>query len=420
MTGNRSVPPQAPPTQDLPTQGPPSQMLDGITVLDFTRVLAGPHATRLMADLGARIIKIERPGEGDEMRRAPAPLPGDGDQSTYFARRNAGKQSIAIDLSSEAGRELIHALVPHVDVAIENFMPGVADKLGCGYETLAAIKPDLVYCSVSGYGQTGPNAKQGAFAHVVSAASGLMHLDARADGPRNSHLQAADVLAGSNAFGAVMAALWRRDKTGQGAHIDVSMLESLIASEDISFGSVPNGVPSVPGPRPGMGLSRVDGQWLAWQSGGAPGLWDRLCALMDTPELLTHPDFATAELRRDNWEPLQEHVSRWLGALDSRADALAALRGARIPCAPVLTPEEVVQDPQIQSREAFTAVPHGDGSEVIVTSSPYWLDGQAVRPVGPAPYRIGEHTRSVLKELLDYDDKMLATLVDAGVISAPQ
>ena len=119
--------PQAPPTQDLPTQGPPSQMLDGITVLDFTRVL-GLHATRLMADLGARIIKIERPGEGDEMRRAPTSLPGDGDQSTYFARRNAC-QSIAIDLSSEAGRELIHALVPHVDVAIENFMPGVATSL---------------------------------------------------------------------------------------------------------------------------------------------------------------------------------------------------------------------------------------------------------------------------------------------------
>ena len=169
-----------------------------------------------------------------------------------------------------------------------------------------------------------------------------------------------------------------------------------------------------------MGLSQVNGKWLAWQSGGAPGLWDRLCALMDTPELLTHPDFATAELRRDNWEPLQAHVSQWLGGLNSRDDALAALRDARIPCAPVLTPEEVVKDPQIQSREAFTAVPHGDGSEVIVTSSPYWLDGQAVRPTGPAPYRIGEHTRSVLKELLDYDDNMLETLVDAGVISAPQ
>lgn len=396
------------------------QMLDGLSVLDFTRVLAGPHCTRLLADLGAEVIKVERPGEGDEMRRAPQRLAGEGDQSTYFVRRNAGKKSIAIDLGRAEGIKLVHALLPGIDVVVENFMPGVAARLGIAYEQLSAIKPDLVYCSISGYGQTGPMAQQGAFAHVVAAASGVMYQDAVAGTPTSSHSQAADALAGTNGFGAVMAALWRRERTGQGAHVDVSMLESLIASEDISFGSVPNGYEPMPtGQRVGMGLSQVHGRWIAWQSGGAPSLWPRLCAAMGREELLNDPRFSTPDARREHWSTMQGIVSDWLqGSTDVHA-ALSALKDARVPCALVRSVEEVVACEQLQARQTFSEVTHPAEMSVKVTSSPYWIDGAPVSARGSAPYRIGEHTRAVLAERLGYSVAQIDSLAHAGVVATP-
>jgi CoA:oxalate CoA-transferase len=392
-------------------------LLNGLVVLDFTRVLAGPQCTRLLADLGARVIKIERPGEGDEMRRAPLRLQGAGDQSTYFARRNAGKESVAVDMSSPDSRRIICDLAAQADVAIENFVPGVAKKLGCDYEALRQVKPDLVHCSISGYGQTGPLSGRGAFAHVISAASGIMHLDSSDDGPRSSHLQAADVLAGTNAFGAIMAALWRRSRTGEGAQIDVSMLESLIASEDVSYATVPNGGEAMSGPRSGMGLSQVDGRWIAWQTGGAPMLWPRICAAMGNPELAHDARFATPDLRRENWPTLQATVGAWLGSFANRETALDALHRARIPAALVATPEEVVSDPHLSERGAFSDISHGGGGSVRVTSSPYWIDGAPVQATRSAPYQIGEHTRAVLTELLGYTDEALEHLSDTGVIA---
>ena len=399
---------------------PSSGMLDNLTVLDFTRVLAGPYCTRLMADLGAEIIKVERPGGGDEMRRSPAVIPGNGDQSTYFVRRNAGKKSVAIDLSCEAGRAVARELVQHADVLVENFMPGVAEKLGIGFHALRAIKPDLVYCSISGYGQTGPMSRRGAFAHVVAAASGIMHLDADAQGPRSSHSQAADALAGAHGFGAIMAALWRRQRTGQGAFIDVSMLESLMASEDLSFGTVPNGFDAMPcGPRVGMGLSQIHGRWVAWQSAGAPDLWARLCAAMERPDLLLDERFATPDTRREHWPQAHDVVSAWLATFEDVAAALDALTRARVPCALARTIEEVTACEQLAHRGAFHPVLHRDVGEMRVTSSPYWIDESPVNPLRGAPYEVGEHTVDVLTERLRYTEQQLAQLGEVGAIETP-
>ena len=398
-----------------------SGMLDDLTVLDFTRVLAGPYCTRLMADLGAEIIKIERPGGGDEMRRSPAVIAGDGDQSTYYVRRNAGKKSVAVDLSSQAGRAIAHDLVRHADVVVENFMPGVAEKLGIGYTELKAIKPDLVYCSISGYGQTGPMSRRGAFAHVVAAASGVMHLDTDAAGPRSSHSQAADALAGAHGFGAILAALWRRQRTGQGALIDVSMLESLMASEDLSFGTVPNGFDAMPcGPRVGMGLSQVHGRWIAWQSAGAPNLWSRLCDAMQRPDLLDDERFATPDARREHWPAAHDVVSAWLATFADVAAALEALTAARVPCALVRTVEEVVACEHLAHRRAFHPVPHQDMDEVLVTSSPYWIDEAPVHPARAAPYQVGEHTHDVLSAQLGYSEQQIAQLAESGAIETPE
>ncbi|MGH7305800.1 MAG: CaiB/BaiF CoA transferase family protein, partial [Candidatus Rokuibacteriota bacterium] len=191
--------------------GSDDPLLAGLTVLDFTRVLAGPYCTRLLSDLGARVIKIERPGEGDDTRRGHAQMePGRTDQGTYFIRINAGKSSLALDLSHAKARAVVVDLARVSDVVVENFLPGVVAKLGCDYAALSAVKPELVYCSISGFGQSGPLRLQPAFHHIVNAMSGIMHLEQQTDpAPRPGYLQAADVLAGTHAFGAILAALWR-------------------------------------------------------------------------------------------------------------------------------------------------------------------------------------------------------------------
>ena len=314
--------------------------LDGLVILDLTRVLAGPYCTRLLADLGARVIKIERPGEGDEMRRGPHQLEtGRDDQSTYFTRVNAGKESVGLDLTSPLAREVLLDLARHADVFVENFMPGVVGRLGCDYEAVRAVKPDIVYCSISGFGQTGPWRLRPAFAHIINAISGLMYLEQGDEAtPRASNLQAADVLAANHAATAILAALWRRGRTGRGAFLDVSMLEALVGADSITFASVLNGGAEHGNPRPGLLVFEIGGRYVAFQITGSAQLWPRLLALMGRPELADDPRFKTSALRRTNARPLRGIIGEWLKRFDTVEGALAVLGEARIPCAPVLRP----------------------------------------------------------------------------------
>ncbi|HWP77738.1 MAG TPA: CaiB/BaiF CoA-transferase family protein [Methylomirabilota bacterium] len=395
--------------------------LSDLVILDLTRVLAGPYGTRLLADLGARVIKIERPRDGDDMRKNHLQVePGRTDQSTYFIRINAGKESVAVDLSHPQGRAVVIDICRVADVFVENFAPGVVEKLGLGYAAMAAVKPDLVYCSISGFGQTGPWRERQAFAHIINAASGMMHLDqGDQEAPRASNLQAADVLAGTHAFGAILAALRRRDRTGQGAYLDVSMLEALVAADDVSYAAVLNLGETQGSPRPAMGVYAVGGRHLALQTGGAAALWPRLQELLGRPELATDPRFTTPDQRRRNWPALRDIIGEWVGRFASVEEALDALRAARIPAAAVLRPDEVAVHPHLAARGAFPTVTHPTRGAVRVTAAPFQLDGQPVAPAGPAPYRVGEHTRAVLGELLGYKDRDIDDLVQAGVIEAP-
>lgn len=399
----------------------PNPPLAGLTVLDFTRVLAGPYCTRLLADLGARVVKVERPGEGDETRRGPMQLEaGRDDQSTYFVRCNSGKLSVGLDLRRDEARIVVRDLVRVADAVVENFMPGVVADLGCDYATLSAIKPNLVYCSISGYGQTGPLHRRPAFAHVINAMSGVMHLEQEHDPhPRVAYLQSADVLAGAHAFGAIVAALLRRDRTGHGAYIDVSMLEALVAAEDVSFGCLLNGGAEHQGPRRGMIVHEVRGRHIAMQVLGSSALWRRLTALLGRPELERDPRFATTAARREHWDELREMICTWLERFPSADQALRALDAARLPCAPVLTPAEVIAHPQLAARRAFPEVSHPTCGTVRVTGSPFHLDGLPVGPSATAPYRVGEHTRDVLQGILGYSAQHIETLCQAGVVSAP-
>jgi CoA:oxalate CoA-transferase len=399
---------------------PGSLPLDGVTVLDFTRVLAGPYCTRMLADLGARVIKIERPGEGDEMRRGYMQLDeGRDDQSTYFARINAGKLSVGLDLAHPEARGVVLDLARLADVAVENFVPGVVARLGCDHGALSAVNADLVYCSISGYGQTGPLRQRPAFAHLINALSGIMDLERNADPtPRVSFLQTADVLAGTHAFGAIMAALFRRARTGEGAYLDVSMLEALVAAEDVTYGAVLNGGEAYTGPRPGMIVHAIGGRYLAMQSVGAPQLWPRLVSVLGRPDLQYEARFATPLARRQHWPALYAIIAGWLDSFKTTDEAIEALTVARIPCAPVLSPAEIAAHPHLEARGAFPSVPHPTRGSVRVTSTPFYLDGQPVHPAAGPPYRVGEHTRAVLADVLGYPTARIDELVRVGAAQA--
>ena len=399
-----------------------SAPLAGFTVLDFSRVLAGPYCTRLLADLGARVIKVERPGVGDDTRRGHLQLdPQRDDQSTYFIRLNAGKLSVAADLSHPRGREVALDLARAADVVVENFAPGVMTRLGLDYPALAAVNAGLVYCAISGFGQTGPLRERPAFAHIIHAISGLMHLERGEDQiPRVAYLQAADVLAGTHAFGAIAAALLRRGRTGRGASVDVSMLEALVAAEDLTFGSLLNGGDEAPGPRRGMVVHPIGGRHLALQTVGAPDLWARMVAVMQRPELAHDPRFSTPAGRREHWPALHAIITEWLDRFASAEEALAALSAARVPCAPVLTPAEVIAHPHMAARGGFPGVAHPTRGAVRVTRTPFHLDGRPVDPAGPAPYRAGEHTREVLGKILGYGADQVEHLLRLGAVAAPE
>lgn len=400
---------------------PDEPLLAGITVIDFTRVLAGPYATRMLADLGARVIKIERPGEGDEIRHTVLQLdPARTDQSSYFARLNAGKESIAIDLTQAQAREVALDLVRTADVVVENFSPGVMARYGLDEAALRPLRPDLVYCSISGFGQTGPLSSMQAYAHLINAISGMMDLDRGGESqPRVAYLQAADVLAGAQAFGAICAALLRRARNGRGAYLDVSMLECLVAADDITYGAILNGGKVQREPRIGMVVQAIGDRYLAVQSAGAPHLWSRLVELIGRPELAADPRFATPMSRRTNWTALLQILREWLSGFESVDQAVETLAAARIPAVPVLSPEEVIEHPQMAARSAFPEIDHPGRGRVRVTALPFHVDHEPVAPGGPAPYRVGQHTRQVLAEFLGYPADRIEKLGSLGVVEMP-
>jgi len=396
-------------------------LLDGLTVLDFTRVLAGPYCTRLLADLGARVIKVERPVHGDDTRAFYLQLEeGRKDQSSYFVRFNAGKESIAIDLAHPEAKTVVLDLARRADILVENFVPGVMAKQGLDYATVSAANPGIVYCSISGYGQTGPLRDRPAFAHLINAASGAMDLDRQGDPePRVAYLQSADALAGVHAFGLVLAAVLRCRRTGQGAYLDVSMLQSLWGAEDIGIAAALNGGEFGKQPRPGMIIHAIKGRQLAVQFIGGGPTWDRLLAVVGKDSPIGAEQFLTPMGRRDHWPELRKLICEWLDGFESLESAMEALTAARVPCSPVRSMDEILAHPHMAEREAFTTIPHAGRGEVRVTSAPFHIDGAAVPARGAAPYLPGENTRAVLAETLGYAEERIEALLRSGAVAVP-
>lgn len=346
-----------------------SGALDGVRVLDFTSVMAGPFATRMLADLGAEVIKVESL-EGDQVRARPPRRDG---FSTYFGTLNAGKRSIACNLKSPDIIALVKRLVESCDVLVENFRPGVMKRFGLDPEALAAINPRLIYCSISGYGQTGPKALFPAYAPVIHAASGFDMVNLRyqdgAERPATTGIFIADVLGGTHAFGAIQAALYQREKTGLGQHIDLSMLEAMVGmlvfeTQEAQFPGDARRPLYTP-------LRTSDGFIMVAPT--SPRNFEQLSDAVGRPEWREDPRFLTNADRNANWATLLALTEQWT-LVHTAEEAEAILSRHGVPCARYREIGELLDDPQLEARGALAEIGDGAG-RFRVPNPPFRMSG---------------------------------------------
>ncbi|WP_325234487.1 CaiB/BaiF CoA transferase family protein [Sphingobium sp.] len=350
--------------------------LDGVRVLDFTSVMAGPFATRMLADLGAEVIKVESL-EGDQVRARPPKRDG---FSAYFGTLNAGKQSIACNLKSPDIIALIKELIATCDILVENFRPGVMARFGLDFAALREANPRLIYCSISGYGQTGPKALFPAYAPVIHAASGFDMVNLRyqdgADRPATSGVFIADVLGGTHAFGAIQAALYQREKTGQGQHIDLSMLEAMVGmlvfeTQEAQFPGDARRPLYTP-------LKTSDGFIMVAPT--SPRNFEQLSEAVGHPEWRDDPRFRTNADRNANWSTLLGLTELWTQER-SAAEAETILTRHGVPCARYRDIGELLDDPQLEARGAFARVQDRAGV-FKVPNPPFRMSGSRVEARG--------------------------------------
>ena len=367
--------------------------LDGLRVLDFTTTIAGPHCGRLLADLGAEVIKVEAP-EGDMMRTR---LPLRDGASTSFGQLNAGKKSIVLDLKSPRGAEAAKRLVATADVLVENFRPGVMRRFGLDYTELKELRLELIYCAISGYGQTGPSSQLPAYAPVIHAASGydLAHMAYQGEERRPDYcgIYIADVLTGTYAFGAIIAALYQRQSTGRGQMIDVSMLESMLSLTLSEIQAAQFAVP--PLGRPIFGPVATKDGYINL-SIASERTFQNLAIASGHPDWITDLRFAQYNNRRVNWGELIDELEAW--SKDRTTQEVQALFDEHgVPSSPYRTVRETMTDPQLAHRRAFAEIRDAGGT-FLALNPPFRMSGAraAARPYAAA---LGEHTEELLTEL---------------------
>jgi crotonobetainyl-CoA:carnitine CoA-transferase CaiB-like acyl-CoA transferase len=366
--------------------------LHGLRVLDFTTTIAGPHCTRLLADLGARVVKIESL-DGDLMRTRPPLRDG---ASSYFGELNAGKQSIVLDLKQPAAADVVKRLARTTDILVENFRPGVMQRLGLDYPVLATVQPALIYCAISGYGQSGPSAGLPAYAPVIHAAAGydvahLTYQEGRTK-PDNNGIFIADVLSGTYAFGAILAALHHRERTGEGQLVDVSMLESMLTMmlSEIQRAQFPLPPPG----RPMFGPVETRDGYIMLAVASERTFID-LARSAGREDWLTDPRFAVYGDRRRNWHLLVAELEQWSRRL-STAECQAAFDRFGVPCSPYRTVEEAMADPQLAHRQAFGE--SRDAGGVFRALNPPFRFSASPAAIQPFVAALGEHGDQILAE----------------------
>jgi len=381
-----------------------SSPLEGYRILDLSRVLAGPYCTMMLGDLGAEVIKVERPGAGDDTRAWGPPFVGG--ESAYYLCTNRNKKSITVNLKSEKGREIIRQLAKSSDVVIENYKVGELTELGLGYENLRDLNPGLVYCSITGYGQNGPDKDLPGYDFIIQGRGGLMSITGEANGePMKVGVAIVDVTAGLYAANAIQAALLARAKTGKGQAIDISLLDAQVAwlanvaSSFLISGKRPgrfgNAHPTIV---PYQSFAARDGVFCL--AVGNDSQWQKLCQVLDHTEWATDPRFATNPARVQH----REVVVPLLQEVFTTQDVvfwLHKIAAVDVPCGPVQTLDQVFADEQVVARDMIWAVPHPTAGEIRLVGSPLKLS-ETPAACRSHPPLLGEHTEEVLTSLLGY------------------
>jgi len=397
--------------------------LSHIRVLDLTRVLAGPWAAQNLADLGAEVIKVERPGSGDDTRSWGPPFLKDRDgketgESAYFLSVNRGKKSVTLDISHPEGARIARGLAAKCDVLLENYKVGGLAKYGLGYEDLKAVNPGIVYCSVTGYGQTGPCAHLPGYDFIFQGMGGLMSITGERDelpggGPQKVGIAVTDVMTGMYASLAISAALLHRERTGKGQYIDMALLDTIVAfganqiSNYFHSGRIPerwgNAHPNL---LPYEVFPTADGHVIL--GAGNDSQWVSLCAVAGHPELASDPRFKTMPDRIRNRKALIPLLQEILRGRTSR-DWIALFDAANVPCGPINNYREVFENPQVQHRGLRIDMPHPLSGSVPGVASPMRFSDTPVE-YDAAPPLLGQHTREVLSRLLGMGDEELDRL----------
>lgn len=397
--------------------------LTGVRVLDLSRVLAGPWATQILGDLGADVIKIEKPGAGDDTRSwGPPFLHGeDGEQgdAAYYLAANRNKRSVTIDFAKPEGAELVRRLLPHCQILVENFKTGGLKKYGLDYTSVAAINPSVVYCSITGFGQTGPYAKRPGYDYIIQGMGGLMSLTGESAGePMKSAVAVADLFTGMYAVTAILAALRHAERTGEGQQIDSALLDNQIAmlanlgASYLVAGEQPvrlgNQHASI---APYQVLATADGHIIL--AIGNDGQFRDFCVAAGA-SLADDPRFGRNEARVQNRVALTEALAAIMCARTT-TQWVAALETAQVPCGPINTLEQVYADPHVMARGAVETVTREDGAEIRIASSP--LRMSATPPLTrAAPPLLGQDTDAVLRELLSASEPELSAWRSRGII----
>ncbi len=396
--------------------------LDGVTVLDFTQYLAGPSCTRLLAEMGADIIKVEMAPHGDPGR---AGVPRRNKRAGGYVQQNRGKRSICVDLRRPEGLALVKELVPHVDVVTENYSAGVMDRRGLGYDDLAAINPAVIMASISGFGQTGPLSHKTAFDYIAQAYSGLMHITGSPDGPPTpTGMALADCNAGFHAFAGLGYALYRRARTGRGCHIDVSMVEALFHMQEQSV-MAPSIDPSERVERQGShyqalapaGAFKGPEGWIAilCTQGQIEGLW----AAMDRPEFDEDPRFGHPMKRLEHRDALTAEIDEWMATFPTDRAVIERLEEFRVPCARVLDPAEARNEPFFVERGAVRQIEDPLLGQLDIPGFPIKFSDAPPEP-DLEVHALGQDNRSVLSEVLGYDGDRIEALEADGVLQSKQ
>jgi len=393
--------------------------LNGIRVIDLTQVLFGPFATMLLGDMGAEIIKIERPEVGDIARGNGPVVNG---VSTYFLSLNRGKKSVALNLSTKSGADVLLKLARTADVLVENYKPGTMKKLGLDYETVRKINPGIIYVSGSGFGQYGPYAGKPAYDVVVQAMGGVMSITGEEGGPPlRPGVSYGDIAAGLFLCTATLAALQERNKSGQGQYVDISMLDCQVTVQENAFvrylntGEIPRALGTRhPVMTPFQAFPTQDGYIAVALRGGVNDQWPLFCAAIERIDIIDDPRFVDGWSRTQNYQEL-EPVLNAVMKTRTTCQWIAALEQAGIPCGPVNNIAQAAADPQIAARDMIVKVHHPEAGEFRVVNSPFKFSRTPCKVERVSP-ELGEHTQEVLKELLEMTPADISRLKDTGAI----